>query len=69
MERSCHKEQSYEISKCCTYYSNVIAKVEVLNMQVKHQGQGHKVKSVGNYGKVLFQATLMRNIKVLVQKI
>jgi hypothetical protein len=49
-----------------TYYSKVIAKVKVFNMQVKHKGQGHKVKFVGTQGMILSQETLVWNIKVLV---
>jgi hypothetical protein len=29
-----------------TYHLKVIAKVNVFNKRVKHQGQGHKVKNV-----------------------
>jgi hypothetical protein len=47
------------------YYINDIHMVQVSNMQVKHQGQGHKLKSVSTLGKVLFEKT----IKVLVHTI
>jgi hypothetical protein len=50
------------------YYSKDTVKVEVFNMQVKHQGQGHKVKSVGTHRKVLSRGILMWNIKAI-QKI
>jgi hypothetical protein len=36
-----------------TYHSHVVVKVKAFNKYVKHQGQGHKVKSVGIYEKVL----------------
>jgi hypothetical protein len=43
----------------------ICSQVKVFNMQVKHERQGRKFKSVGTHGRVLSQGTLMRNIKVL----
>jgi hypothetical protein len=49
--------------------SEYVAWVKDLNKQVKHNGQTHKVKSVGTHVKVLSKATFMRNITALVPTI
>jgi hypothetical protein len=49
IERSCHKEHTYEIP--ITYHSKDIANVKVFEKWVKRQG--HKVKKFGTYRKVL----------------
>jgi hypothetical protein len=64
MARFFHKEPSPS-----TYDWKAIPKVKVLNMMVKHQGWGHKVKSVGIHGRDMSQGTIMWNIKVLVHVI
>jgi lipocalin len=42
-----------------TYYLNDKAKVKVFNKCVKHQSQGHKIKSAGTHRKALSQGTIM----------
>jgi hypothetical protein len=51
IERSCHKEHTYEIP--ITYHSKDMARVKVFEKWVKLQGQGHKVKNFGTNRKVL----------------
>jgi hypothetical protein len=43
--------------------------IKVFIMSVKHQSQGHKVKSVGTHRRVLSEEAQMYNIKVLVHNI
>jgi hypothetical protein len=51
IERSCHKEHTYEIPIIC--HLNDMANVKVFEKWVKLQGQGHKVKTFGTNRKVL----------------
>jgi hypothetical protein len=44
IERSCHKEHTYEILITC--HLKDMANVEVFKKWVKLQGQGHKVKKI-----------------------
>jgi hypothetical protein len=43
-ERSCHKENTYEIP--ITYHSKDMANVEVFEKWVNLRGQGHRVKNL-----------------------
>jgi hypothetical protein len=51
IERSCHKEHTYEIP--INRHSKYMANVKVFEEWVKLQGQGQEVKKFGTYRKVL----------------
>jgi hypothetical protein len=55
IEKSCHKEHTYEIP--ITYYSKDMANVKVFKKWVNLEGQGHKVKNFGTNKKVLSYGT------------
>ena len=62
MERACHKEYTcddvkYESNTC--YGSEVMLKVNILEMQFKGHDEGHKVKNMGIDGKGLSQGIHM----------
>jgi hypothetical protein len=51
IDRSCHKEHTYEIPITC--HSKDTTNVKVFEKWVKLQGQGHNVKKFGTNRKVL----------------
>jgi hypothetical protein len=56
---NCHKKHSREVPKSYKILLKDIGMVKVFIMSVKHQRQGHKVKSVGTYRKVLSEEAHM----------
>jgi hypothetical protein len=53
IERSCRKEDTYEIWKPYYLHSKDMANVKVFEKWIKLQGQGHMVKNFGTNRKVL----------------